>query len=70
MFSLVNNSTNSLRFAQVWLTANDQKWLLIQKTNNVDNTIFNFHNGKIAIGTFSNPAYMIDLVGDINITKW
>jgi hypothetical protein len=68
MFSLVNNATNSLRFAQVWIGANDQKWLLIQKTNNVDNTIFNFRNGNIAVGTFSNPAYRIDLVGDINIT--
>ena len=68
MFSLVNNSTNSLRFAQVWIGTNDQKWLLIQKTNNVDNTIFNFRNGNIAVGTFSNPAYRIDLVGDINIT--
>ena len=68
MFSLVNNSTNSLRFSQVYIGANDQKWLLIQKTNNVDNTIFNFRNGNIAVGTFSNPAYRIDLVGDINIT--
>jgi hypothetical protein len=68
MFSLINNSTNSLRFSQVYIGANDQKWLLIQKTNNVDNTIFNFRNGNIAVGTFSNPAYRIDLVGDINIT--
>jgi hypothetical protein len=68
MFSLVNNSANSLRFSQVYIGANDQKWLLIQKTNNGDNTIFNFRNGNIAVGTFSNPAYRIDLVGDINIT--
>jgi hypothetical protein len=68
MLTLQNNATNSLRFAQVYIGANDQKWLLIQKTNNVDNTIFNFRNGNIAVGTFSNPAYRIDLVGDINIT--
>jgi hypothetical protein len=68
MLTLVNNSTNSLRLAQVYIGANDMKWLLIQKTNNVDNTIFNFRNGNIAVGTFSNPAYRIDLVGDINIT--
>jgi hypothetical protein len=68
MFALLNNANNSLRFAQVYIGANDMKWLLIQRTNNVDNTIFNFRNGNIAVGTFSNPAYRIDLVGDINIT--
>jgi hypothetical protein len=68
MFELQNNATNSLRFNQVYIGANDMKWLLIQKTNNVDNTLLNFRNGKIAIGSNSNPAYMVEVVGDINLT--
>ena len=68
MLTLRNDVNNSLRFNQVYIGANDVKWLLIQKTNNVDNTIFNFRNGNIAVGTFSNPAYKLDVVGDVNVT--
>jgi hypothetical protein len=68
MFILANNATNSLRFNQVFQALNDQKWILKQKSNNIDYNLFNFRNGKIAVGTQANPAYMLDVVGDINIT--
>jgi hypothetical protein len=68
MFELRNNATNTLRFIQSWIGANDMKWLVYQKSNNVDYPLFNFRNGKIAIGTNSNPAYMVEVVGDINLT--
>jgi len=68
MFILANNATNSLRFNQVYQALNDQKWILKQKSNNIDYNIFNFRGGKIAVGTQANPAYMLDVVGDINIT--
>jgi hypothetical protein len=41
---------------------------LKQKSNNVDYNLFNFRNGKIEVGTQANPAYMLDVVGDVNIT--
>ena len=68
MFELRNNATNNLRFNQTWIGANDMRWQLIQKSNNVDYPVINFRNGKISVGTFSNPAYQLELVGDINIT--
>ena len=68
MFELRNNATNNLRFNQTWIGANDMRWQLIQKSNNVDYPLINFRNGKISVGTFSNPAYQLELVGDINIT--
>jgi len=68
MFILANNATNSLRFNQVYQALNDQKWILKQKSNNIDYNLFNFRNGKIAVGTQANPAYMLDVVGDVNIT--
>jgi hypothetical protein len=68
MLTIQNNATNSLRFNQVFQALNDQKWLLIQKSNNVDYNIFNFRNGKICVGTSANPAYMLDVVGDVNVT--
>jgi hypothetical protein len=68
MFELRNNTTNNLRFNQTWIGANDMRWQLIQKSNNVDYPLINFRNGKISVGTFSNPAYQLELVGDINIT--
>ena len=68
MFELRNNATNNLRFNQTWIAANDMRWQLIQKSNNVDYPLINFRNGKISVGTYSNPAYQLELVGDINIT--
>jgi hypothetical protein len=68
MFILANNANNNLRFNQVFQALNDQKWILKQKSNNVDYNLFNFRGGKIAVGTQANPAYMLDVVGDINIT--
>jgi hypothetical protein len=68
MFILANNATNNLRFNQVFQALNDQKWILKQKSNNVDYNLFNFRGGKIAVGTQANPAYMLDVVGDVNIT--
>ena len=68
MFELRNNATNNLRFNQTWLAANDMKWTMIQKSNNVDYPLLLFRNGKIAVGTNSNPAYMVEVVGDVNIT--
>jgi hypothetical protein len=41
---------------------------LKQKSNNIDYNLFNFRGGKIAVGTQANPAYMLDVAGDINIT--
>ena len=41
MLTIQNNATNSLRFNQVFQALNDQKWLLIQKSNNVDYNLFN-----------------------------
>jgi hypothetical protein len=68
MFILQNNATNSLRFNQVFQALNDQKWILKQKSNNIDYNLFNFRNGKICVGTSANPAYMLDVVGDVNVT--
>jgi hypothetical protein len=68
MLTLQNNANNSLRFQQVFQLLNDQKWILKQKSNNVDYNLFNFRNGKICVGTSANPAYMLDVVGDVNIT--
>jgi hypothetical protein len=68
MLTFQNDATNSLRLIQTYIGTNDVKWILTQKSNNVDYPIFNFRNGNICIGTTANPAYRIDLVGDINIT--
>jgi hypothetical protein len=68
MFTLQNNATNTLRFNQTFIGANDMKWIITQKSNNIDYPIFNFRNGNIVVGTTSNPGYRIDLIGDINIT--
>jgi hypothetical protein len=42
----------------------DMKWVMIQKSYNVDYPLLNFRNGNITVGTNSNPAYRIDLIGD------
>jgi hypothetical protein len=68
MFELRNNATNNLRFNQTWIGANDMRWQMIQKSNNVDYPLINFRNGNISVGTFSNPAYKLEVAGDINIT--
>jgi hypothetical protein len=51
LLTLHNNATNSLRFIQTYIGANDVKWILTQKSNNVDYPIFNFRNGNVCIGT-------------------
>jgi hypothetical protein len=68
MFILQNNSTNSLRFIQTFRLLNDNLWTMTQKSNNVDYPIFTFRNGNICVGTTANPAYKLDVVGDVNIT--
>ena len=39
MFLLQNNATNNLRFTQTFQALTDQKWILKQKSNNVDYNI-------------------------------
>jgi hypothetical protein len=53
MLTLRNDVNNTLRFTQTFIGANDMRFTIIQKTNNVDNPILNFRNGNIAIGTNS-----------------
>jgi hypothetical protein len=56
MFILQNNETNSLRFNQTFQLVNDNKWIMIQKSNNIDYNI-NTNNKvhlNVTIGHFNN----------------
>jgi hypothetical protein len=65
------DTTNGIRFRQTLVAANDVRYDLIQKTNNVDYTapVISFYKGNVGIGT-NNPStsYKLNVTGDVNIS--
>jgi hypothetical protein len=45
------DATNGLRYSQAYVAANDVKYNVIQKNNNVDTNILTYYKGNIGIGT-------------------
>ena len=56
IFTMRYDTTNGLRFQQTLIAANDVRYDVIQKTNNVDSTTpaMSFYKGNVGIGT-TNP---------------
>jgi hypothetical protein len=65
------DTANGIRFRQTLVAANDVRYDLIQKTNNVDYTapVISFYKGNVGIGT-NNPStsYKLNITGDVNIS--
>jgi hypothetical protein len=65
------DTTNGIRFCQTLVAANDVRYDLIQKTNNVDYTapVISFYKGNVGIGTNNpNTSYKLNVTGDVNIS--
>ena len=56
------DTTNGLRFQQTLVAANDVRYDVIQKTNNVDYTspVISFYKGNVGIGTATITSIIID----------
>ena len=64
------DSTNGLRFTQTLVAANDVRYDIIQKTNNVDSTapVLSFYKSNVGIGT-TNPNAELQITNSTTATN-
>jgi hypothetical protein len=63
------DTTNWLRFQQAYVGANDLKYNIIQKSNNVDFNSLTFYKGNVGIGTTAPAATdKLSVTGNTKIT--
>jgi hypothetical protein len=70
LMRISNNTNNELRVQQTLVAANDVKFSIFQRDNNVEYATPNitFYKGVIGIGTTTPATYPLTVGGDINIT--
>ena len=70
IFTMRYDTTNGIRWRQEYIAANDVRYSLVQKVNNVDQTnSLQFYKGNVGIATSADTgtSYKLNIGGNVNI---